>query len=213
MAPRQAGGYRLCFLAVKHAWRTDEFWRVAPGENATVRQNVTRPPPRMRWRGPGQATPYRFGGQLPGFSRYCGASRRCQPPALGTGFPVLSRPGVAPGWCPFPAVKVFLLLCQRATQEPALNYFFSFHYPHDVHKKPAVIRIYQRLSTTLCTTNPQVTGRDPGTTITAIAHTIGRSRIPLPVITGGFQRPAEFSASSATYGWPSRQAAICSGRP
>ena len=29
---------------------------------------------------------------------------------------------------------------------------------------------------------------------------------------GGY-RPAESSVSSATYGWPSRQAAICSGRP
>ena len=51
--------------SVTRGWRRDEFWRVGPGKTGRVGQNETRPPPRMRWRGPCQAAPHRVG-QLPG---------------------------------------------------------------------------------------------------------------------------------------------------
>jgi hypothetical protein len=57
--------------SVTRGWRPDEFWRVGPGKNGRVGQNETRPPPRMRWRGPCQAAPRRVG-QLPGFPRTAG---------------------------------------------------------------------------------------------------------------------------------------------
>ena len=56
---------------VTRGWRPEEFWRVGPGKNGRVGQNETRPPPRMRWRGPCQAAPRRVG-QLPGFPRTAG---------------------------------------------------------------------------------------------------------------------------------------------
>ena len=129
-APCAVDGYQLCFPAVKQRWRTDEFWRVAPGENATVRQNVTRPPPRMRWRGPGQAMPYRFGGQLPGFSRHRVTSRQCQPPALSTGFPaLLTSPESPPKWYPFPAVRYFYCFVKapRKSARAFIFFFFAIH--------------------------------------------------------------------------------------
>ena len=123
----------------------------------------------MRWRGPCQAAPCRFGGQLPGFPVTTGL-----PPVPATRssyrFPGPSRgPGVASRWCPFPAVKVFLLLRQGTTQGPSVNYPYYFFRPHDIHRKQAVIRIPRRFSTTLYTTRPQVTGREAGTTVIAIA--------------------------------------------
>jgi hypothetical protein len=162
------------------------------------------------------------------------ASRQCQSPARSTGFPaLLTFPGVASEVVPVSSGEAFLLLRQGDTQERADNYFYLFRHPHDVHRNPAVIRIYQRFSTTLCTTNPQVARRNPGTTMMTSAigwsyndfanhptrggHPANPRRVasppPLRLGAPGDYRPAESSASSATYGWPSRQAAICSGRP
>ncbi len=67
------------------------------------------------------------------------------------------RPRVAPRWCPFPTVKVFLLPPPEVTQESAAIHFKFFLHPHNVHRTPAVIRTWRRLSTALCTAHPQAT--------------------------------------------------------
>jgi hypothetical protein len=45
----------------------------------------------------------------------------------------------------------------NAAQEPEVNYFGFFRYPHGIHKRSAVIRIGRWLSTGLFTTSPQAT--------------------------------------------------------
>ena len=99
--------------------------------------------------------------------------RRCAPPArakhpreppVSRLFP---RPRVAPGWCPFPTVNVFLPACASVAQEPTGIHFEFFLHPHVAHRKRAVIRTLQRLSTALCTNHPQVTRGK-------LAHTIVR---------------------------------------
>src|SRR5712691_88482 len=57
------------------------------------------------------------------------------------------RPGVAPGWCPFPTVKVCLPLSARIAQESAGIHVEFFRCPHIVHRMLAVVRTSQRLST------------------------------------------------------------------
>ena len=88
--------------------------------------------------------------------------RRCAPPArakhpreppVSRLFP---RPWVAPGWCPFPTVNVFLPACASVAQEPPGIHFEFFCHPHVAHRKRVVIRTLQRLSTALCTNHPQV---------------------------------------------------------
>ena len=97
-------------------------------------------PPCMRWRG--RARPRRPGWPVAWSSP--SAARR--PPGPGTRArgrsPGSSRvPGVAPGWCPFPAVKALLLPPQapRKTLQPAISCFSAIHgrtpqkagsYPH-----------------------------------------------------------------------------------
>ena len=89
------------------------------------------------------------------------AARRCRTPAANSGFPAFTSPrGKPPGWCPFPAVKVFLRPLARVAQEPAAIHFRFFSYPHLVHRIPPVIRMSQWLSTALCTATPQVTRRN-----------------------------------------------------
>ena len=107
---------------------------------------------------PGLAAPT---GQLPGLRR---AARR--PPGPGTRArgrsPGSSRvPGVAPGWCPFPAVKALLLPPQapRKALRQAISCFSAIH--GRLHRKQAVIRISQRLSTGLFTGYPQPGDREP----------------------------------------------------
>jgi hypothetical protein len=119
------------------------------GEDACVRQNGTRSPPRMRWRGPCPAEPYQVG-RLPGFPGTAG-----RPPVPVTRsrrrFPGSSHvPGVSPGWCPFPTVKVFLRLSGAPRKSlRAIIFFFSLSteistksawlsasssgYPHFIH--------------------------------------------------------------------------------
>ena len=94
---------------------------------------------------------------------------RIHPPGPGTRsgyrFPGLPHvPRVAPGWCPFLAVNAFLPACASAAQELSLIIFWSFLNPHAIHRNPAVIRTWRRLSTGLLTTNPQVTGCNAQTT-------------------------------------------------
>ena len=92
------------------------------------------------------------------------AARRGQVPARGPVSGSSHVPGVAPGWCPFPAVKAFLLppQPQRKALRPAISYFSAIH--EGIHRKQAVIRISQRLSTGLFTTCPQATGWKPEST-------------------------------------------------
>ena len=103
-------------------------------------------PPCMRWRG--RARPRRPGWPVAWSSP--SAARR--PPGPGTRArgrsPGSSRvPGVAPGWCPFPAVKALLLPPQapRKTLQQAISCFSAIH--GRLHREQAVIRIPRRLST------------------------------------------------------------------
>ena len=56
----------------------------------------------------------------------------------------------------------------RPQESEPIN-FFLFPIHNRIHRKQAVIRIPRRFSTTLYTTRPQVTGREAGTTVIAIA--------------------------------------------
>ena len=103
-------------------------------------------PPCMRWRG--RARPRRSGWPVAWSSP--SATRR--PPGPGTRArgrsPGSSRvPGVAPGWCPFPAVKALLLQpqAQRKTLQQVISCFSDIH--GRLHREQAVIRIPRRLST------------------------------------------------------------------
>ena len=119
-------------------------------------------PPCMRWRG--LARPRRACWPV------AWSSPRHAPPA-GARYPRENRspgsshvPGVAPGRCPFPAVKAFLLppQPQRKALPPAISCFSAIH--EGIHRKHAVIRISQRLSTGLFTAYPQATGCKPENT-------------------------------------------------
>ena len=113
--------------------------------------------------GPRPASPHRLASWLV----FADAARR--PPGPGTRArgrsPGSSHvPGVAPGWCPFPVVKAFLLPPQapRKALRPVISCFFAIH--NGIHRKQAVIRISQRLSTGLFTAYPQATGCKPENT-------------------------------------------------
>ena len=92
------------------------------------------------------------------------AARRGQVPARGPVSRLLPRSRGRPGWCPFPAVKAFLLppQPQRKALWPAISRFSAIH--EGIHRKQAVIRISQRLSTGLFTAYPQATGWKPENT-------------------------------------------------
>jgi hypothetical protein len=62
-------------------------------------------------------------------------ARQGQAPAEGAGFPVLPRPGVTLGWCPFPTVKVFLRL-PRVLRKGLRPFIFSFFFIHMMSTKP-----------------------------------------------------------------------------
>ena len=58
------------------------------------------------------------------------AARRCQPPAVNSGFPAFpAARGKPPGWCPFPAVKVFLRP-PPATRKSPPEFILSFFPVH-----------------------------------------------------------------------------------
>ena len=69
------------------------------------------------------------------------------------------RPAVAPGWCPFPTVNVFLRPFREPRKSPR-EFNWEFQNPHHVLTIPPVIRTSRRLSTGLCTSGPQVTRRN-----------------------------------------------------
>jgi hypothetical protein len=141
-------------------------------------------PPCMRWRG--RARPRRAGWPVAWSSP---RAARC-PPGPGTRArgrsPGSSRvPGVAPGWCPFPAVKALLLppRAPRKALRPAISCFSAIH--GRLHRKQAVIRISQRLSTGLRTAFPQATSVSRRTPEPLSSHPIGRSfHSDFRVITG-----------------------------
>ena len=110
--------------------------------------------------GPRPASP-RPASQLPGLAD---AARR--PPGPGTRARGRSPgpfrvPGVAPGWCPFPAVKA-LLLPQQALHKALRQAISCFPAIHGrLHRKQPVLRISRRLSTVLFTAYPQPGDREP----------------------------------------------------
>ena len=137
--------------------------RVSQSPGLTVPDRLVSQPHRPRSTGR-PASLFRFV-RLPGFP---GATRR--PPVPDTRckfrFPGLYiARGKPPGWCPFPAVKVFLRPPPCVAQEPTAIHFRFFSCPHLVHRIPLVIRTSRWLSTALCTTTPQVTRRNPENTI------------------------------------------------
>jgi hypothetical protein len=85
------------------------------------------------------------------------------------------RPGEAPGWCPFPAVKAFLRPLRPSRKSRRGIHFEFFPRPHVVHRIPSVIRMSQRLSTALCTTTPQITRRNSENTSARSPYVIIRS--------------------------------------
>ncbi len=93
------------------------------------------------------------------------AVRRGQVPVRGTGLPAPPTfPGSPPGGARFRTVKTFLLpqRAPRKSPRPAISGFPAIH--EGIHRKQAVIRISQRLSTGLLTACPQATGCKPENT-------------------------------------------------
>jgi len=140
----------------------------APARRSRRAESGTAPPC-MRWRG--RARPRRADWPV-AWSSPCAARR---PPGPGTRArgrsPGSSRvPGVAPGWCPFPAVKALLLPPQapRKALRPAISCCSAIH--GRLHRKQAVIRISHRLSTGLLTVCPQAAECQPENTTTAGAE-------------------------------------------
>jgi hypothetical protein len=132
--------------------------RVSQSPGFTVPDRLVSQPHRPRSTGH-PASLFRFV-RLPGFP---GATRRPpgQTPAANSGFPAFASPrGKPPGWCPFPAVKVFLRPPPGVAQEPTAIHFRFFSCPHLVHRIPPVIRTSRQLSTALCTDTPQLTRRN-----------------------------------------------------
>ena len=132
-------------------------------KNVPAGQNQDRAPPCMRWRGP--ARPRRAGRPV---ARPC---RRRAPPA-GARYPrrgpvsrLLPRSrGHPQGGARFRTVKTFLLppRAPRKALRPAISCLSAIH--EGIHRKQAVIRISQRLSTGLFTACPQATGCKPENT-------------------------------------------------
>ena len=107
---------------------------------ALIGHNKTRPPPFMGWWGPCSAC-------CTGLASYLTrpaprADRQGQTPVIATGFPVTpTSPGIPPGWCPFPTVKVFLLPPPDAAQAFGGQYLRVFHYPQNSSGCPRLIAV------------------------------------------------------------------------
>ena len=114
--------------------------RVGSWARARIGHNKTRPPPFMGWRGPCSAC-------RTGLASYLTrpaprADRQGQTPVIATGFPVTpTSPGIPPGWCPFPTVKVFLLPPPDAAQAFGGQYLRVFHYPQNSSGCPRLIAV------------------------------------------------------------------------
>ena len=157
-----------------HRGRHSRGCRVPALARRSCRAESGTAPPCMRWRG--RARPRRAGWPVAWSSP---RAARC-PPGPGTRArgrsPGSSRvPGVAPGWCPFPAVKALLLppRAPRTALRPAISCFSAIH--GRLHRKQAVIRISQRLSTGLRTAFPQATSVSRRTPEPLSSHPTGRS--------------------------------------
>jgi hypothetical protein len=157
-----------------HRSRHSRGCRVPALARRSCRAESGTAPPCMRWRG--RTRPRRADWPVAWSSP---RAARC-PPGPGTRArgrsPGSSRvPGVAPGWCPFPAVKALLLppRAPRKALRPAISCFSAIH--GRLHRKQAVIRISQRLSTGLLTACPRATGVSRRTPEPLSSHPIGRS--------------------------------------
>ena len=132
--------------------------RVSQSPGLTVPDRLVSQPHRPRSTGR-PASLFRFV-RLPGLP---GATRR--PPVPGTRckfrFPGLYIvPGETPWMVPVSCGKNISTPSGSVAQEPVPIHFRFFSCPHLVHRIPPVVRMSQRLSTTLCTTTPQVTRRN-----------------------------------------------------
>jgi hypothetical protein len=142
--------------SAKRPLRTARLPVCRSGKNLYVRQNATRPPPCMRWRGPcfGLAVLRQPVARPPQRRAPPAGSRHpCDTPVSRS---ILTSAEVAPSWCPFPTVKAFLRPLRVVAQGSAAIHFKFLPYPHDVHKPRPLIRTSPQLSTALCTRNPQV---------------------------------------------------------
>ena len=130
---------------------------------------------------PGLAAP---AGQLPGL-------RRARPPA-GARYPrkgpvsrLLPRSRRRPRVVPVSSGESIITTAASTAQGPAASHFLFSAIHGRLHRKQAVIRISQRLSTGLLTACPQATGVSRRTPEPASSHPIGRSfHSDFRVITG-----------------------------
>jgi hypothetical protein len=79
-----------------------------------------------------------------------------------TGFPARPRPGSPPGGARFQTVTIFLRRHLHGQQKYSPAYFFHFFTHIGIHRIRTVARIQLRLSTVICTPNPQVAPGSPG---------------------------------------------------
>jgi hypothetical protein len=154
--------------------------RVRQSPGLTVPDRLVSQPPRSRSTGR-PASLFRFA-QLPRFSglpvrpvaqvpRNAGspgfpdspaphAARRCQAPAVNTGFPAFPAPRGNPQMVPVSCGESISTALRPRRARACRNSFKVFSCPHVLHKIPRVIRTSRRLSTAICTATPQVTRRN-----------------------------------------------------
>jgi len=87
----------------------------------------------------GRAAPDRPVARLPRHRAPPAGTKRPREQPVSRPFPC---PGVAPGWCPFPTVKVFLLP-SRWSRKSLREFILSFLCPHLIHTLPGVTRKIQ----------------------------------------------------------------------
>ena len=137
LPPAAAGGPRpCCVLTPDHGGWHPGVAGVPTLAKTFLPGRIRQGPSMYETEGPCPASPHRL--------VFAGAARR--PPGPGTRArgrsPGSSHvPGVAPGRCPFPAVKAFLLPPQapRKALRPVISRFSAIH--EGTHRKQAVIRI------------------------------------------------------------------------
>ena len=126
------------------------------------------------------------------------AARRCQTPAANSGFPAFTSPrGKPPGWCPFPAVKVFLRPSPASRKSPPqfiLGFFPVHTLSTEFRRLSARHSGYPPPYAQLLHRSPDVTQRIPA----MIAHRIHSVFSRRPSVNPEFPaaRPAPARASS-----------------
>ena len=130
--------------------------RVAAGPSPAAPAECDKAPLMYEMKGAssGLAAPGQPVARLPGAARHPASARRPRESPVSRQFP---RPRVSLGWCPFPAVKVFLLPPRGPRKRLRDIHCEIFLGPHIVHRIRAVIRTSPGLSTVLCTSRQQVT--------------------------------------------------------